>query len=79
MKLKQLLKVIDKDTYLYFEDNNYSTLCACYRYDFETHFNGHIYLEKEVEKIYAYKVKSIFTSKEQECLCVQFRGWEYAY
>lgn len=74
MKLKSLLKVIDKDTYLYFEDNNYSTLGACYKDDFKTTFKGHIYLDKEIEKIYVYKVKSIFTDKEQECLCVQFRG-----
>ena len=51
MKLKSLLKVIDKDTYLYFEDNSYSTLGACYKDDFKTTFKGHIYLDKEIEKI----------------------------
>lgn len=74
MKLKQLLKVVDKDTYLSFENNNLDSLGGCYKNDFKTTFKGHRYLNQEIEKIYAYKVKDLFTDKYSECICIQFMG-----
>ena len=74
MKLKQLLKIITNDTYIVFEENNLSSLGACYKDDFKKTFKKHIYLDTEIKSIKTSKIRELFSDKEDECLLVAFKG-----
>ena len=74
MKFRQLLKVIDKDTFLVFETNNYSSLGGCYKDDFKKTFKGHTYLDLDISEIRATKTRQVFSDKLENCLLITFRG-----
>lgn len=74
MKLKQLLKAVNKDTYIIFETNCYSSLGGCYKDDFKTLWKNHPYLDLDISEIRASKTRQLFSDKLEECLLITFRG-----
>ena len=74
MKLKQLLKAIDKDTYMVFETNELSDLGGAYKDSFKHTFRNHIYLDTEIKEIRASTIRSLFTENVEECLLITFKG-----
>ena len=74
MKLKSLLKVVEKDTFLVFETNIYSSLGGCYKDDFKKTFRNHPYLDLDISEIRASKTRQVFSDKLEDCLLITFRG-----
>ena len=72
MKLKSLLKVVDKDTYLCFETNDYSSLGGCYKDDFKKTFKNHPYLDLEIKELKSAKMRTLFADKVESALLITF-------